>query len=370
MKKKILLAILMLSAVLAEAASNKKHYGVDNTSPLVSPELIAEAGWTQNWQMNLPVKKGEKLDQIAVFGPHLFILTDSNVMFCINREKGRLRFAKRLSAKRLPVHKPLYYDEEFWFVVGNELLVFDPAAGDITMRQTFERVGSSAKAGLAHNQQYVYISGSNNRLHAMNVDGYWQEFIATADNDAAIVSIVATDEIVVFATQAGNVVGMAPNKAEKRWQFDATGDIEGRLVLDGSDVYVGSFDSKLYKLGLNSGLLRWKTPFHSGAPIQDSFTVGGHVIYLYNALNGLYGVNKETGQAVWQVPSGEGMVCETDRKGFIFATPGLLKVMENISGKELVSVNLAAVELYARNTTDSVMYLTDTRGRVVSITVD
>jgi outer membrane protein assembly factor BamB len=367
MKKLITLILLMLLVDLTTAAGNK--YVTPNSVPLISPELIAESEWTHNWQLNLPLKKKEKIEEMGVLGPDLFVMTDSNVLFCIDREKGKVRFTTQLSASRLPIHKPFYYDEKFWFMVGNEMLVFDPAVGDITIRETFQQIGSSAESGLARNETHIYISGSNNRLHAINVDGYWQQFIATADNDSPIVSIAATDEIVVFATQAGNIVGMTPDKAQKLWQFDATGNIKGQIVLDGDHVYIGSFDSKLYKLGLESGMLLWSTPFHSGAPIRDSFTVGKDVIYLYNTLNGLYGVDKNTGQSVWQVLSGEGMVCETNEKGFVFALPGILKAMDNKNGKELYSVNIAGVQRYAHNTTDAVMYLADEQGRITSITV-
>jgi len=249
------------------------------------------------------------------------------------------------------------------------MMVFDPAVGDFIIREKFPQVGSSAECGLARNKDYVYISGSDNRLHAINTDGFWQQFTATADNDSPIVSVLATDEIVVFATQAGNVVGMSPNEAKKLWQYDVTGKIKGQLVLDGEDIYVGSFDSKLYKLGLSDGRLVWNSPFHSGAPIRDTFAVGTEIVYLYNPLNGLYGVNKQTGRPVWQVASGEGMICETPQKGFVFASPGIVKVMDNKTGDELYSVNFSSVQRYAVNTTDSVMYLADTKGRLMSVTV-
>lgn len=369
MKKLLMLTFLMMLSVLSKAAGNKVKYLAEDITPLVSPALIQEAGWVQNWQMNLPVKQGEKIDKIGVLGPYLFVLTDSNVLFCLDREKGKVRSTSQLSSSRLPVHEPFYYDEKFWFMVGNNMLVFDPAVGNVTSQEKFRQVGSSAESGLARNESYIYISGSDNRLHAINVDGYWQQFIATADNDSAIVSIVATDDIVVFATLAGNIVGMATDKAQKLWQFDVTGQIKARIALEGDSVYVGSFDSKLYKLGLNSGMLLWNSPFHSGAPIRDPFTVGKDVVYLYNALNGLYGVNKETGRPVWHVPSGEGMICETDQKGFVFALPGVLKVVSNSNGKELYSVNFSSVQRYARNTIDPVMYLADLQGRIMSITV-
>jgi len=342
--------------------------GQDNDA-LVSAELIRQAGWTHNWQMNLPLKPGEKIARLRIMGSRLYAMTDTNVLFCIDRKEGRVQCSSQLSASRLPVCRPSYYEDKFWFIVGSEMMVFDPAIGDFTIREKFPQVGSSAECGLARNKDFVYISGSDNRLHAINIDGYWQQFTATADNDSPIVSVLATDNIVVFATQAGNVVGMSPNEAKKLWQFDATGKIKGQLVLDGENIYVGSLDSKLYKLGLSDGKLVWNSPFHSGAPIRDTFSVGVDTIYLYNALNGLCGVNKETGKFVWQVTSGEGMICETPQKGFVFASPGIVKVMDNKTGDELYSVNFSSVQRYAVNTTDAVMYLADTKGRLMSVTV-
>ena len=50
MKKLIsLISIMMLCGMAA-----------GSTASLVPTELIQEAGWTHNWQMNLPLKPGEK----------------------------------------------------------------------------------------------------------------------------------------------------------------------------------------------------------------------------------------------------------------------------------------------------------------------
>jgi len=371
MRKLIILTSVVVFAALAVAEVHQPASEEKESASLVSPQLIKEAGWTRNWQMDLPLKPGETVARMGVIDKCLYAITNTNVLFSIDREKGEVRHASQLGVSQLPICRPLYYDDKFWFIVGSEMLVFDPEFGNFTMKEKFPQIGSSAECGLARNKTHIYISGSDNRIHAINIDGLWQQFTATADNDAPIVSVLATDEIVVFATKAGNVVGMNPNKAEKIWQYDATGQIKGDLVLDEKDgaIYFGSFDSKLYKLGLMDGKLRWKTPFHSGAPIRDSFAVGEDTVYLYNVLNGLYGVDKETGKAVWQIPTGEGFICEKGSKGFVFASPGIVKVMDNKTGKELYSVNFSSVEKYAVNTTDNVMYLSDAKGRLMSVTV-
>jgi outer membrane protein assembly factor BamB len=369
MKNLALIMSIILFAGLACTANAQSEDAVGDIDDLVAPELIRQAGWTRNWQRNLPLKPGEAIARMIVMGPQLYVMTDTIILFSIDRETGRAQTSFRLSASQLPVCKPVYYDDKFWFIVGSEMMAFDPAVGGFSVKETFPQIGSSSECGLARNKQYIYIGGSNNRLHAINTDGYWQQFTATADNDSPIVSVLATDDIVVFATQAGNVVGMAPDEARRIWQYDATGDIKGQIVQDGDDIYVGSLDSKLYKLGLSDGKLVWKTPFHSGAPIRDSFSVGTDTIYLYNTLNGLYGVSKETGKSIWQVQTGEGMICETPEKGFVYASPGIVKVMDNKTGAELYSVNFSSVRLHASNTVDAVMYLADAKGRLMSVTV-
>lgn len=359
----IILTMILLSAVPAAAMEQAP------AGELISHTLIREADWTYNWQMNLPIKENETIDMLMVLDSNLYVMTDTNVLFCIDREKGRVHYVTQLSAGDLPVCKPKYYDRKLWFIVGNEMLVFDPRIGNITMRQKFQEIGNTFECGLSRNLTHVYVTGSDNRIHAYNVDGYWHEFAASADNDSPIISAVATDEIVVFATFDGNVIGMNPLKARKYWQFDTTGRIRAELVMDGEYVYVGSQDSKLYKLGLKTGLLDWPTPFHSGAPLRESFVVGQKVLYLYNTLNGLYGVDKETGKAVWQARDGRNMICEAGSKAFVYASPGLIKVMDNNTGAELFSVNAAQVIRYASNTTDDQMYLSDGRGRLMCISV-
>jgi eukaryotic-like serine/threonine-protein kinase len=240
--------------------------------------------------------------------------------------------------------------------------------GTIIFERAFPQIGSS-KGGLARNSKYLYVAGSDNRLHVINVDGFWQQFEASARNDAPLVSVAVTEEVVVFATKTGNVVGMDAEAPKQLWQFDATGDIQGQVILDNGSVYFGSEDSKLYKLNLRTGELMWPSPFHSGGPIRNGITVGRQRVYVYNDLSGIYGLDKESGRAIWQVPSGRQMVCETDSKAFIFADAGILKVMDNTTGRELYSVNAADVSLTARNTDSPVMFLADARGRVMSIAV-
>ncbi len=339
-------------------------------TPLVSHALIREAGWTYNWQLNLPVKSDEQIDRMLVHGDYLFVLTDTNILFCIQRQQGRTLHVVSISRKDVPVCSPIFYEGVLGFIAGNQIRIFDPSNGFLQQAEAIEQVGNIFECGLSRNEQFIYIAGTDNRLHAISPDGYWEAFTATADNDSSINSIIATNSIVVFSTIAGNVVGMQPDAAKKIWQYDISGPIRADLVTDGEFIYVAGRDAKLYKLHLETGKLAWNTPYHSGAPIIDPAVIGRDVVYIFNKLNGFYAVNKDTGQAVWNLATGDSVICEADNQAFVFARPGVLKVMDNKTGKEVYSVNFSQVQRHVENMTDSVMYIADKAGRVMSVTVD
>ena len=352
------------------AAGQKPPFRQPLTTELVPHALIQEAGWTYNWQLNLPVKPHEQIDRLYVFADYLYALTDTNVLFCVNRKKGQTLYSVRLCSDRLPMCDPLYYEGRLGFISGNQMIIFNPSTGLVQQREVFEQVGDAFKCAVARNREFVYMAGSDRRLHVLSTEGFWQAFTATADNDSAINSVVATDSIVVFSTQAGNVVGMQPNVAKKIWQYDTTGEIQAGIVPDGDSLYVVSMDAKLYKLTMETGMPAWSLPFYAGAPVLDPVVVGKEVVYLYNDLNGLYAVNKNDGKSVWNIPSGKNIICESGKKAFAFARPGVLQVMDNASGKEVYSVNINQVQRYAKNMADSTLYLAHTDGRLMSVTVE
>jgi outer membrane protein assembly factor BamB len=204
------------------------------------------------------------------------------------------------------------------------------------------------------------------RLHAIVADEYYQEFAVTADNDELINSIVVDDEFVVFTTPVGNIVMTSAQKAKKYWQRDIPGRISAPIARDGRWLYVGSENTKLYKLDITSGHSGWEAAFQSGAQLIDSVTVGRRAVYQYAGINGLYAIAKDSGRMLWQVSEGVGLLAEKDETAYVLE-PGVLAVMDNSTGKRLYTVNFADVSRYATNTTDSMIYVSDDRGRVISI---
>ena len=84
MRKLFFLASIIFFYGLTCASQIKSDDTVRGNTALVSAELIREAGWTHNWQMNLPLKSGEKIDRLRVVGSRLYAMTDTNILFSID----------------------------------------------------------------------------------------------------------------------------------------------------------------------------------------------------------------------------------------------------------------------------------------------
>jgi len=367
---------LFLILVFSAGLGNRGFCDVDGTQAqsdlLVSPKLLLQSGLAQQWQLTVPLKqqKNERIDRILVFGDYLYVLTDQNYLYCINRAKGTVRFVIQLAVAGLPVCQPQYYQNKLWFMVGNKLLVLDPKSGVLSTARRLGMIGTSAACSVARNSTRLFVAGTDKRLHAIVADEYLQQFMATADDDSPITSVIADDDFVIFSTLSGNVISISSERPKKLWQFDVAGAITAPIVRDGNRLYVGSEDTKLYKFDIHTGQSLWAAPFQTGAALKTAAVTGTNVIYQYAGDQGLYAVDKQNGRKLWHVPDGIAFLAEKNSLAYVLAKSALMVVMDNRKGKKLYSVNFAAVSNYAINTIDSKIYVADDRGRLMCIAAE
>jgi len=356
----LLVLVFILSAGTAYAVT-------PGTSVLISSNLLDQAGLKLNWQFNLPIKQSENVDRLFIFGKYLYVLTDRNYLFCLDRVKGSMRFDLQLASAGLPIGRPDYYDGKLWLMVGKELIVLNPLTGAIAEKRTIETIGRYVVYGPVRNSENIFIAGVDKRLHAIVAGEYWHRFMVTADNDSLITSMTVDDSLVVFTTEAGNIVCIRAQSPEKLWQFDISGPITAPVVRDYDWLYVGGEDTKLYKLNIRTGKAGWDAPFQAQQPLLESAQLSWDIVYQYAGDKGLYAVDKASGKKLWQVPEGIGLLTEIGSKAYVLAEPGELVVMDNNTGKKLFSVNFAPVTRFTTNLLDPVIYVSDNKGRIASI---
>ena len=358
------LIILLIGLLISCTTTGGKTSG-PKTEWLVSPELLEHAKLKILWQNELPIRKGEHLEQLYIAGNRIYTLSSRNFLVSLDREKGSVIFSWSIASTGIPVVGFELYQDELISIIGNKLVEMNPETGIETKTKVLDY---GVVCPVVRNSSYFYVSWPDKRLHALNADNKLQVFEVSADNDSLITSVIATESSVIFCTKAGNVVSITPDKPKRLWQFDAADAIAGPIVRDGRQLFFASKDTNVYRLDIDNPTtaeLIWKYQLPS-VP-TNAPRVTRRVVYQCAPTKGMVAIDRQKGNLIWLLPQGEELLTEADEKAFVFTNAGTLAVMDNTRGKLLYTVNFAGVSRYVTNTTDSKIYIADERGRVACL---
>jgi WD40 repeat protein len=330
--------------------------------PLVSGELLKEANLEAVWTNRVPMRKGETLKQLFMAGNCIYSLSSGNYITALNRQEGTIVFSMELSPAGFPVVGWELYNDTLFSIVGNELVEIEQRTGKELGAMHLE---SDAACAAARNQRYFYVGETDNRIHVLRADDKAQLFMVAAENDSAIVSIIADKDFVVFATDGGNVVSFTADGPRQLWQFYASDAIVGPITRDEKSLFVASKDTNVYRLDIRTGKLIWR--YQTAAVLDRGPVATGSVIYQYVWDKGLTAIGKESGKSLWQAAGGADLLAEAAGKAYVITGKRTLVVMDNKKGTQLYSVNFAGVSRYIKNTEDSKMYIANEDGRIACI---
>ncbi len=339
--------------------------GADGSGRLLSPELLEHARLKTAWENELPLKRGEKLQQLFLVGDCIYALSDRNFMVCLDREKGKMIFGRSVAVPGIPVDSPKLFGDKLMSIEGKKLIELDPATGE---ERKATDVGFSIVCPPARNSSFFYLAGPENRLHALRIEDRVEVFQVAAENESAIVSIVAEEDYVVFATEVGNVISIAADAPRRLWQFDASKGIVGTMIQDGGSLFLASRDTYVYKLeivDLPIVNMAWKYQV-DGMPVSEP-RVTRDVVYQRIREKGVTAIDRQSGKLMWTVPGGAELLAEVRDRAYVFTGTRTLVVMDNAAAKRLYTVNLARVSRYVANTENSRMYIGDDLGRLMCL---
>ncbi|MCU0917491.1 MAG: PQQ-like beta-propeller repeat protein [Planctomycetes bacterium] len=337
----------------------------DRSPALISPSLLEQAGLQTVWDHTLPLKKREAFAALTLLGDRFYLQSDRNFLWSLDRARGQVIFSRPLAAPGIPVLGLVPYENRLISVIGNRLVELDVASGQ---EQRVTDLGLSLVAPPARNSQFFYVSAADFRLHVFRAEDLVHVFPVTADNDSLITTIVADEGFVAFGTNAGNLVGMAPDTPRKLWQFKAPEAVAGAVVRDESSFYFASTDTNVYRVDVaddTGARLAWK--YQCEAILDRSPRVTREFVYQYAVGRGLTALAKQSGRAAWSLPEGLDLLAEAGSRAYVISRNRTLVVMDNVTGKKLFAVNFAPVAHHATNTTDARLYLASETGRVVCL---
>jgi outer membrane protein assembly factor BamB len=329
---------------------------------LISPQLLKAGKLQSVWDTKLPMEKNERLEKMVIIGEQIYALSDRNFLACINRQTGSVLYSRTIAEAGMPFLGLELYKDKLFCVMGDKLVELNAELGtEVSSR----RLGYVVLCPPARNSEYFYVSGEDKRIHTLRAADGVELLEVSAEDDSAIVTLLADEEFVIFGTDTGKVVRLAPGEPRRMWQFAAQEGIAGEIVPDGNSVYFASRDTNVYRLELKNGQLVWK--YQMAAKLEKSPRVSGTVVYQPVAGKGVSAIEKSSGKLMWDFAGGAEVLTEADNKAYIITEDGELVVMNNKQAKVVYSVNFSAVERYAVNLQDSLIYVGDEEGRIACL---
>lgn len=325
-----------------------------NSGAAINEKLLGQARLETVWQSAVSLNPKEKIQRATVIGNYLYILTDSNYLFCLDRHTGRLNFAFSAATLGLPVLEPTIYNNIAYLVAGNYLIAINLEQGMEIYRN---KIPFPVSVTIAVNAYHIYVPAMDKRLHVMDPNGKHENFRASADNQSGITSVIATDRSVFFATQGGNVMCMEASRPKRIWQFNAVGAITAPLTKISDWLYASGRDTNLYKLNAKNGSLAWKFP--TGSFLTTPARATEKTVYQYAINKGLYAIDANSGKQLWLLPDGKDLLAQDDKTAYVFDKNNSCVIMDNAQAKKICTVNFASVTDFAVNTYDSSIYIVE-----------
>jgi glucose dehydrogenase len=353
---------LTLIAVVSQIVFTSMLLAQDDSQWLIPRAMVASTELKIVWQFNLPMAKGESLNDMLLCGNRLCALSSGNYLSCINKADGNVMFASLIALPGLPVVDLESYKGELLTMVGSKLVQI---GADFGIEKAKTQIDTAVVCPVVRNESFFYIAAADRRIRALRAKDKVKVFEVAAKNDSRITSILADNDFVVFSTEAGNVIRMAPDKALKIWQFDAPSAVVGPIVHDATSLYFACRDTCVYRIELSSGKLLWK--YQTQGVLDAAPQLGSKLVYQCVPNAELVAIDKQTGKIVWRVKDGAGMLSESGDKTFVVTNSGCLVAMDNAKAKQLYSVNVALSLKYAANTADSKIYIADAHGRIACL---
>jgi len=329
---------------------------------IISAGLLDEAGLEQIWTNKLPLKKGEHLGEMMLIGDRVYGLSDKNYLVGFNDKDGNVILSRQLAPAGVPIIGLDQFNNTLYSVISSRLVELDANLG---LEKRAKDLVWGVTCPAVRTEHYYYFAGIDKRLHVFDIDTGLQAYEMGTGNDSIINSVAATEDFVIFGTDAGNVYCMKAGEISRIWNMNVGGSIAGNLLLEEDSLYFASADTYVYKVNAYTGSLDWK--YQCQAILDKAPEVTDEVVYQRIYRKGLVAIDANSGKMLWDVTGGECLLCEGDSKAYVLTKGKKLVVMDNAESKKLYSVNFSGVDKYVTNVKDSRMYIGNSDGRVACL---
>ncbi len=361
------LLFVSIGVILIQGCAKEEEVVVVEVRPqpgelLVSAESLRQADLEIAWSHTMPMQPREGLKSLSILDDRIYAVSGRNYLVSLDRRKASPVYSWQLARPEATMCGLKNYGDHIYSIIGAELVILGEQEGLV---QKKEHIGFGPVCPPARNKSFFYIPGTDRRIHVLQAADMVQVFEVSANDDGDIISVMADDSIVVFATNAGTIAGMMPDRPTQKWRFKAGGAINGPVVYSNWQYFFSSRNAYVYSINRSKGKLVWK--YLTPALLTASPKVTRNYVYQHVSGHGLLAIDKRTGKLAWQLAEGIDLLAENGRRVYVMAEKNKIVVMDNKKLKKIHEIEIPGVTRWVTNTVDARIYLADESGRIVCI---
>lgn len=344
-------------------------------APLIQDADLSNAGMYSYWTADLPLAKGDALEAGYLVDEALYVVSRGGTVYALDAQVGLIRWANKLTEADYNIYRPTHIQNDddngpVVFSTITKVVLYDRYNGDViqSFKPNFPVGGTAVGA-----DNGLFLGSSNSRFYgllrtsALSSKPY-QVWDVLAGGAVLAAPILYDFDLLIFASQGGQVFSCRAGDKKLIWSFQTRGPILGDPVKDDDSVYVASGDRSVYKLGLLRGGLIWR--FRMQQPLTVGPQLLSGVVFQHSNRDGLVALDAKTGKEKWRLAEGRSVAAHTKNGDLIAATNRRLLVVDHQKGDILHTLPMPdAIVTVANSRTDS-LFVLGGDGRVLCARLD
>jgi outer membrane protein assembly factor BamB len=340
-------AFVSLTSLAIFSCQSVKQYAYSNNFNNANETIAVKL--TPVWIQDSLIKKNDSYRKVNLFSPIIY----KNKILVANAIDGLSSYNK--DSKLLNWKIPLKYGVESSGTLSNDTLYVGGLDGVMYSIQVekgqinwkFDTKAEITSQPLIHNDIVYFLNGAGS-LFSLDAKTGRQLWVYSRQETATKMTVRGASRPAVFngiiysGFSDGSIVAINAATGTPQWEvsLNANGrfkDIDATPVIDEENIFINSYDDKLYCLSKTHGSIVWKYPVGGGstAPVLTGSKL---VVSLSNG--SIVSLNKKTGDLLWKKENVNGIATEPILVGGFVVygeSQGSLKAVDLLTGIEKAS---------------------------------
>jgi outer membrane protein assembly factor BamB len=322
--------------------------------------MFRKADLHVEWVGTLPMGRAGSVKRIFYHNGKLLTLDESNTLIAMDGKNGGILWSTIIGSSHAICSQENFFQDNLLFMVGNTFVQVRLIDGKIIQKLEIKIPVSTS---IARTEDRLFIGSFDKRFYCLRAsDGVplWQSVCP----DEPTGTVTVSDGKVYFVCRDGTLYISKTDERSLVWKVPTAGKVPGVTVKNGI-CYLPSTDTALYCIQADSQTLIKK--HLAGGSLVEPPALTAEAIYQPIEHAALLCLNRKDHSPRWQLDVGYQLLAENGLLTYAITLDQELSVMNNRTGKRVLSFYLPNFTLCAPNTEDAYIFLATKEGTILTL---